>query len=71
MEDKDIGQMLIQSARAESHASTTKFQDRNKVVLVRLSEHTDWISCVYLAQYPRLLFCVLFHIQQLLFFLSQ
>ena len=31
-------------------------------VLARLSAHTDWISCMYLAQYPRLPFCVLIHL---------
>ena len=32
-------------------------------VLVRLFAHTDWISCAYLARYPRLPCCVLFYIQ--------
>ena len=27
------------------------------------SPYTDWISCMYLAQYPRLPFCGLFYIQ--------
>jgi len=46
MEDEDIVPnlylQLIQSAREESHASTTLFQDRNTytvVVLARLSSH--------------------------------
>ena len=39
---------LIQSAWAESHASTTIFQDRNIIAVpARLSAHTDWISCTY------------------------
>ena len=32
-------------------------------VLARLSAHADWISCMYLAQYPRLPFCGLIYIQ--------
>ena len=31
-------------------------------VLARLSAHSDWISCLYLAQFPRLLFCGLIYI---------
>jgi len=31
-------------------------------VLTRLSAITDWISCMYLAHYPCLPFCVLFYI---------
>ena len=49
MEDEDIapeGSQLIQSAGAESHGSSTLFQDRNIVVLARLSAHTHW-SCTY------------------------
>ena len=30
---------------------------------MQLSAQTDWIRCVYLAQYPRLPLCVLFYIQ--------
>ena len=53
------GRQLIQCARAESHAGTTIFQDMNIVVPVRLSANSDWISIKYLAEYPRLPFCVL------------
>ena len=31
-------------------------------VLAQLSAHTDWISSVYLALYPRLPFCVLYYV---------
>ena len=48
MEDEDIAPhtyiQLIQSARAECHASTTIFQDRIRVIMARLSAHTDWVS---------------------------
>ena len=65
MEDKNIAKylQLIQSAWAESHASTTIFQYRNIVVLARLSAHTDLISSMHLAQHPRLPFFVLFYKQ--------
>ena len=32
-------------------------------ILARRSAHIDWISCMNLAQYPRLPFCVQFYIQ--------
>ena len=34
-------------------------------VLARLYAHSDWINCMYLAQYPRLPFCGLLYIQLL------
>ena len=42
-------------------------------VLARLSAHTNWISCVYLEQYPRLPFCGLIYIYMfhLLFYMNQ
>ena len=49
MEDEDKGRQLIQ-------------HDKNIIVLARLYAHTDWISCMYLAQYSPLPFCVLFYI---------
>ena len=35
------------------------YPDPTKKVRIRnpASAHTDWISCIYLAQYPRLPFC--------------
>ena len=36
-------------------------------VLARLSAHTDWISCMYLAQYPRLQFCGNIYIHRTVF----
>ena len=32
---------------------------------IQLSVHTDWISCIYLAQFPRLPFCGLIYIELL------
>ena len=51
---------LIQPVWAESPRHLTIFQHN---VQARLSAHTDWISFMYLAQYPRLPFCVLFCIK--------
>ena len=63
MDDEDIAPytylQLIQSVWAESLCWNIH------IVLARLSANTDWISCMYLAQYPRLPFCVLFYIYNL------
>jgi len=59
MEDEDIASntyvQLIQSIWAESSACTLCWN----IVLARLSSHSNWISCLHLAQYPRLPFCIL------------
>ena len=51
---------LIQSVYAHMGICTLWW---NIVVLAQLSAPTDWISCLYLAQYPRLPICVLFYVQ--------
>ena len=64
MEDEDIAPNTV-------HTADPVGMDRKSCLytileysgLARLSAHTNWIRCLYLAQYPRLPFCVLFCIQ--------
>ena len=56
MEDERINIQLIQSAWTESRASTLHASSSHTVP-------TDWISCMYLALFPRLPFCKLIYIQ--------
>ena len=65
MEDEDItsnAYQLIQPVWAESRASVYTILESG--VQARLSASgTDWISCMYLAQYPCLPFCGLIYTQ--------
>jgi len=55
---------LIQSAWAESHASTTIFHDMNIAVLAQLSAHSDWIRAVCIWRNILVFhFYILFYIQ--------
>ena len=50
---------LIKSVQAESRTST--LQSSICIVPARLSVHTEWISCMILAQFPRLPFFALIY----------
>ena len=62
MEDEGIAQnrYMFRSIWAESRACTLYW---NILYMARISAHTNWISCMYLAQFPRLPFSGLIYIQ--------
>jgi len=73
MEDEDIAPntyvQLIQSVYGQKVMPVQLyFRPGIKLYWRGFLSHTDWISCMYLPQYPRLPFCVLFFIQLIILY---
>ena len=60
MEDEDIAPNTYTADPVSMGRQSCLYTMLEYCVLALLSTHTDWISCMYLAQYPRLPFGVLF-----------
>ena len=57
MEDEDIAPNTCTADPVGMGRKSCLYTALEYCVLTCLSTHTNWISCMYLAQYPRLPFC--------------